>query len=85
MIIKLQTALWPAPIVIDTDERSSGAGTDLLRKVIKPKVEIAYGPGESPLMTWAPGGDPDRSWVPFLVVAGLSLLVTFAIVGVARS
>lgn len=85
MIIKLQTALWPAPVVIDTDEPARGDAADLVRRVIRPKIEIAYGPGEPPLMTWAPGGDPDHSWTPLLVVAGLALLVTFAVAGVARS
>lgn len=82
VIVKLETTLWPAPVVIDTDEPSSGGG---IVRVIKPRVSVALSPADPPFATWAPAGDPSGSLAGLLILAGLALVTTFAIVGIARS
>lgn len=81
MIVELQTALWPAPIVIDTSAPSSGGGA---LAVLKPSVRVRVTRGEPPIASWEPAGSPDGSVLGLLVLAGLATILVLAYAGATR-
>lgn len=82
MIITVRTAVWPGPIVIDTDAPAGEGGA--LLSIVRPAVDVRLTPGTAPIATWAPKGEPGESLVPLAVLIGLGLIATLAIVGLVK-
>jgi hypothetical protein len=82
MLIEFSSTLWPDPVTIDTDSKSSGDSGALL-KLIKPQIDVRVAADMAPMISWAPAGRPGESPVgAFLLIAGVALVLTFAVVGI---
>jgi hypothetical protein len=85
MVIELQTALWPAPITIDTSKRTEGASGAVLA-VVKPQIRVLTSQDGAALVSWAPAGPPDSNpLATLLAVAAVTTVLAFAIYGVSKA
>lgn len=81
MIVEISSTLWPRPIVIDTDAPS---GDGMAVRILRPSVKVRTDPGGPVLASYSPEGDPSGSVLPFLLLAGVLLLGTFAAIGIVK-
>ena len=83
MILEISTALWEGPIVVDTDEPSSPGPGPLA--VIKPRIVAKLDRKSGAVFSWTPHGNPAGSPLPGLLIIGVAVVLSFAVIGVVKT